>query len=311
MVKTKIVITGASGFIGKDLLKQLDADAFEVTIVTRNKDKFDGCFTKSITIVEADLLTLHSLITAFNEQDVLVNLAAEVRNSDLLEATNIQGTKNIIQAIQQTSVSKVIHLSSVGVVGKGYSQLPLLADENTIASPANEYERTKWVSEQLFLQAAATGDFELAVLRPTNVFGENHPFNALLNLMRKIVSGSPLFYVEGAMVNYVYVADLNSFIVHLIHTNRFDGVYSVGRTMPLKEFYNLVMRELGCKTRIIQLPTFIIGLLKIIGSEKLHPVSNKVSYSDKKLEEIFHYTFGLEKGIAKTVDYFKKRELLQ
>jgi nucleoside-diphosphate-sugar epimerase len=311
MVKTKIIITGATGFIGKDLLKQLDVNAFDVTIVTRNKDKFDGCFTDSITIVEADLLTLHSLVSAFNQQDILVNLAAEVRNLDLLEATNIQGTKNIIQAIQQTSVSKVIHLSSVGVVGKGYSQLPLLVDESTSASPANEYERTKWVSEQLFLEAAAKGDFELAVLRPTNVFGENHPFNALLNLMRKIVSGSPLFYVDGAMVNYVYVADLNSFLVYLIHTNRFDGIYSVGGTMPLKEFYNLVMRELGCKTRVIQLPAFLIGFLKTFGSAKLHPVSNKVSYSDKKLEEIFQYTFGLEKGIAKTVDYFKKRELLQ
>ena len=310
MVKTKIVITGATGFIGKDLLKQLDVNAFDVTIVTRNKDKFEGCFTESITIVEADLLTLHSLISAFNQQDILVNLAAEVRNLDLLEATNIQGTKNIIQAIQQTSVSKVIHLSSVGVVGKGYSHSPLLVDENTSASPANEYERTKWVSEQLFLEAAANGDFELAVLRPTNVFGENHPFNALLNLMRKIISGSPLFYVDGAMVNYVYVSDLNSFIVHLIKTNSFQGIYSVGKSMPLIDFYKMVGKELDVKTKIIKIPAFLIATVKKIGMKKLQPISNKVSYSDQKLEEIFRYTFGLEKGIAKTVDYFKKRELL-
>jgi len=311
MVKTKIVITGASGFIGKDLLKQLDVNAFDVTIVTRNKDKFNGHFIKSITIVEADLLTLHSLVAAFNQQDILVNLAAEVRNSDLLEATNVQGTKNIIQAIHQTSVSKVIHLSSVGVVGKGYSQLPLLVDENTIASPANEYERTKWVSEQLFLEAAANGDFELAVLRPTNVFGENHPFNALLNLLGKIVSKKPLFYSSGAMVNYVYVSDLNAFIVHLIKTNHFKGIYNVGKSIQLDAFYQLLMNELAIKTRIIKVPTILIKLAKFLRIKKLQPISNKVSYVDQKLEDTFHYTFGLEKGIKKTVDHFKKRELLQ
>jgi nucleoside-diphosphate-sugar epimerase len=311
MVKTKIVITGASGFIGKDLLKQLDVNAFDVTIVTRNKDKFNGHFTKSITIVEADLLTLHSLVAAFNQQDILVNLAAEVRNSDLLEATNVQGTKNIIQAIHQTSVSKVIHLSSVGVVGKGYSQLPLLVDENTIASPANEYERTKWVSEQLFLEAAANGDFELAVLRPTNVFGENHPFNALLNLLGKIVSKKPLFYSSGAMVNYVYVSDLNAFIVHLIKTNHFKRIYNVGKSIQLDAFYQLLMNELAIKTRIIKVPTILIKLAKFLRIKKLQPISNKVSYVDQKLEDTFHYTFGLEKGIKKTVDHFKKRELLQ
>jgi dihydroflavonol-4-reductase len=311
MVKTKILITGASGFIGKDLLKQFDLTSYDVTVITRDQSKFDAQFSNSVRILEADLLELDSLITAFDKQDILVNLAAEVRNTNLLEATNVQGTKNIIQAIQKTTISKVIHLSSVGVVGKGYSHSPLLVDEKTSASPASEYERTKWVSEQLFLEAAAKGDFELAVLRPTNVFGENHPFNALLNLMRKIVSGSPLFYVDGAMVNYVYVADLNSFLLHLIHTNRFDGIYSVGKSMPLIDFYKMVGKELDVKTKIIKIPAFLIATVKKIGMKKLQPISNKVSYSDKKLEEIFRYTFGLEKGIAKTVDYFKKRELLQ
>ena len=311
MVKTKILITGASGFIGKDLLKQFDLTSYDVTVITRDQSKFDAQFSNSVRILEADLLELDSLITAFDKQDILVNLAAEVRNTNLLEATNVQGTKNIIQAIQKTTISKVIHLSSVGVVGKGYSHLPFAVDEKTPSTPANEYERTKWESEQLFLEAATNGDFELAVLRPTNVFGENHPFNALLNLMRKVVSGKPLFYTSGATVNYVYVSDLNSFIVHLIKTNSFQGIYSVGKSIPLIDFYKMVGKELDVKTKIIKIPAFLIATGKNIGMKKLQPISNKVSYSDQKLEENFQYTFGLEKGIAKTVDYFKKRELLK
>ena len=311
MIKTKIVITGASGFIGKNLLQQLDLSEFDVTLITRNSDKFEAQFAERFTIIEADLLQLDSLILAFNKQDVLVNLAAEVRNEELLEKTNVQGTKNIIAAIRQSSISKVIHLSSVGVVGKGFSDAPLIVDEDCKPTPVNEYERTKLISEQLFLDDASKGGFELSVLRPTNVFGENHPFNALLNLMRKIVSKKPLIYANGAMVNYVYVSDLNAFIIHLIKTNQFNGIYNVGKSIPLKDFYLLLMKSLNCKTRIIKVPTIFIKLAKVLRFSKLQPISNKVNYSDQKLEGNFYYPFGLNKGIQNTVDYFKKRELLK
>jgi hypothetical protein len=71
------------------------------------------------------------------------------------------------------------------------------------------------------------------------------------------------------------------------------------------------MNELAIKTRIIKVPTILIKLAKFLRIKKLQPISNKVSYVDQKLEDTFHYTFGLEKGIKKTVDHFKKRELLQ
>ena len=311
MIKTKIVITGASGFIGKNLLQQLDLSEFDVTLVTRNSDKIEAQFAEKFTIIEADLLQLDSLILAFNQQDVLVNLAAEVRNMELLEKTNVQGTKNLIAAIRQSSISKVIHLSSVGVVGKGFSHTPLIVDEDCKPTPANEYERTKLISEQLFLEAASKDEFELSVLRPTNVFGENHPFNALLNLMSKIVAKKPLFYSNGAMVNYIYVSDLNAFIIHLIKTNQFNGIYNVGKSIPLKDFYLLLMENLNCKTRILKVPTILVTLAKVIRFTKLQPISNKVSYSDQKLEENFYYPYGLNKGIENTVNYFRKRELLK
>ena len=93
MSKQKIIITGASGFIGIDLLKFLDLSLYEVTVITRKKQKLEGKFDPSVKVVEADLMDINSLIEAFENQEVLINLAAEVRNHDLLEKTNVQELK--------------------------------------------------------------------------------------------------------------------------------------------------------------------------------------------------------------------------
>ena len=110
MSKLRIVITGASGFVGKDLLRFLDEELYEITVISRDKKKLENKFSKSVQVVEADLLNVTSLKSAFENKDVLINLAAEVRNHDMLEKTNVQGTKNCIEALQNSSIKKVIHL---------------------------------------------------------------------------------------------------------------------------------------------------------------------------------------------------------
>lgn len=306
----KILITGASGFIGKDLLNQLDFDCYEVFVLTRSPEKFKE-FDARIHVVEGDLTDKSSLVNALNGIDIVINLAAEVRDIAKMQTTNIDGSKNLIEAMIQNNVLKIIHLSSVGVVGKAYSAKELKVNEEVIPTPANEYERTKLISEQLFIEAFQDQKFELTVLRPTNVFGEGHPFNALLNLMQKIQNGKLLIYSEDARVNYVYVRDLTNFIIQFLEEKKFNGVYTVGYGMKLVDFYTLIMDSMNMKTRLIKIPQFPISFANSVGINKLQPISNKVIYDDSKLQSLFSYKFGMEKGIQKTVSYFKEKNLLK
>lgn len=310
VTKQKIIITGASGFIGKDLLNQLDYSRFEVSVLTRKPEKFKD-IKHPIQIVEGDLTDKITLFTALKGQDVVINLAAEVRNVALMQITNIEGSKNLIEAMIQNNVPKVIHLSSVGVVGKAYSDEKLVVNEDVEPTPANEYERTKLISEQLFADALNDNKFELTVLRPTNVFGEEHPFNALLNLMQKVQNGKLLVYCDDAWVNYVYVKDLNNFIVQFLNEDKFKGVFTIGYAIKLLDFYTLVMNSLNKNTRIVKLPKMLIALVNKMGVNKLNPISNKVVYDDSKIKSMFSYKFGMEKGIENTITYFKEKKLLK
>jgi len=311
MSKQKLIITGASGFIGIDLLKVLDLSLYEVTVITRKRQKLENKFDPSVKVVEADLLEVNSLIRAFENHDTLINLAAEVRNHDLLEKTNVQGTKNCLEAVQKTGIKKVIHLSSVGVVGKPYSNKSIKIDEDCDPTPQNEYERTKNISEQLFTDAAKKNGFDLVVLRPTNVFGENHPFKALLNLMQTIENGKPLAAVKDAKVNYVYVSDVSASIISAIENKTKKGIYNVGYSMSLHEFYSIIMSAMNMKTRVIMVPSILTNFASKLGVNKLNSISNRLEYADEQLRMNFVYPFGIVKGVENTVEYYKNQGALK
>lgn len=311
MSKQKVIITGASGFVGKDLLKFLDLNLYEISVITRDKQKLENKFDSSVRIVEADLMDVSSLKKAFENQDVLINLAAEVRNHDLLEKTNVQGTKNLIEAIQHARINKVIHLSSVGVVGKPYSNIAIKINEDVEPTPQNEYERTKNISEQLLNEAAVSNAFDLVVLRPTNVFGENHPFNALLNLMQTVENGNPLITTKGAKVNYVYVSDVSASIISALENKTKNGIYNVGYSMDLNEFYSVIMNAMKLKIRIFSVPSILTSFTYKLGVKKLQSISNRLEYSDNQLRENFSYPFGIEMGIKNTVEHYKKQGVLK
>ena len=302
--KEKILITGASGFIGKSLLKKIDYDKYDVTILTRNPQKFGK--EERFRVVEGDLSDQESLNRALSGIRVLINLAAEVRNQDKLEETNVGGTKRLISAIREAkTVKQIVHLSSVGVVGMNYNLNPTSVDEQFPAEPKNEYERTKLLSEQLFLEFFKENpDLKWSVLRPTNVFGESHPFDALLNLMQHVKNGKKILYTQTAKVNYVYVEDLTAFILNRLESDE-KGIYNVGNSMGLKEFLDSIADELKTSLNTSRIPKWIVGLLYGLKIRKLDAISNEVVYSDKALRTHFQYPFGTKHGIRKTIEYYK------
>jgi nucleoside-diphosphate-sugar epimerase len=307
----KIAITGASGFIGQHLLEDISHTSFSVRIITRNPLKTIGHVTPETEIIKADLKDLGSLKKAFAGIDVIVNIAAEVRNDKLLADTNIEGTKNLIKAATENKVKKIIHLSSVGVVGMQYSDCLTHVSEETECAPKNEYERTKLESEKLLLDADKKNNWQLTILRPTNVFGENHPYNALLHLMNHIHSEKPTVCTRLAKVNYLYVKDLSQLIVKLISDEKEYGIVNVGQHKDLNAFVKLISAELGKKPKMVIIPPFLIKISNLVGINILKSVSNGVIYQDEKLKCFYKYPFGIEQGLRNTIEYYKKQNLIK
>ncbi|MFO0355602.1 MAG: NAD-dependent epimerase/dehydratase family protein [Sphingobacteriaceae bacterium] len=301
----QIVITGATGFIGQHLLEDLLPLNYRITIITRDPNKSVRVKSDKIKVIKADLNDEGSLVKAFEGADVVVNLAAELRQLDVIEKTNVQGTHYLVNALKMNNVKQCIHLSSVGVVGMQYSMKPVEVTENSECDPKNDYERTKLASEQILKNAVKDSDCNLSILRPTNVFGEHHPKKALFQLFSKLKSSSFFVTTNAAVVNYVYVKDVTAVIINAIQNPVNNGIYNIGESMSMKEFVLTFSKIIGKKTNVIVLPKFLFGFLNLFGVSKLKALSNAVSYSDKKLKVLIAYPFGIEKGLKRTFEGLK------
>ena len=160
-----IAVTGASGFIGRHFIRTLACDENTEIRILVHHDPLPGMDNKSnITIVEGDLMKPDSLKGFLKPDCTVVNLAY-MRSADLQD--HLKATTHLASACRATRVKRVVHCSTAVVVG--VSPDPEIT-ERTPCKPAPGYESTKFEMERIIAEKAA-GRFDLAILRPTAVFG--------------------------------------------------------------------------------------------------------------------------------------------
>lgn len=312
----RILITGATGFIGQHLLEDLKKSEISLRILTRQKDPVFWS-NPVLEKVNGDISNSEEVNLAMRGVDVLIHMAAELKNMDKFESSNITGVENIAKAAKKAGVKKVIHLSSVGVVGMQHSITPVWIDENALSQPKNGYERSKLGAEVILKAELENSPVSLVILRPTNVFGEKHPKFYLLNLLQYIQSGKPILTKKDSVLNYLYVKDLTQTILHFALESQSEGTFNVGHMQSLRHFMLVCGDILNTKPRLIEVPVLLFNIAekaKYLGSSKiqaqLQSLSNSVIYSDEKLAKQLNYKYGVEEGLRRTVEYYKDKKFL-
>ncbi len=309
--KTKIFITGAGGFIGKHLLRELTYLDVKLFLLIREEDVIPDYLYSNIEWIKGDLNNPDSYSEFIKQSDVVIHMAAELYNMEYFWKTNVEAVEQLINIINTSSVKKVIHLSSVGVVGMQNSSKKILVNENTQCSPKNEYERTKLISEKLWKEKLINRD--LVIIRPTNVFGEEHPRNHLKNVIKHIATKKCFLCSRHSMVNYVYVGDIAAYILFFLKNTEIKGTYNIGGSISLVHFVNIIRKHTTSDCKIVYIPGLFFYLIKTFKLlfplylfQKLISLNNRVVYSDEKLKKLCQYQYGIETGLKKICDYYLK-----
>lgn len=165
---TDITVTGATGFVGKHLVKRIIAEGFDDTrIISRSgEDKGHNRGAKAVRIIKADL-TQDSSIPYISDSRILIHLAYSRNSFD----ENIRMASNIIKAAQRGYMLRIIHCSTAVV--SGFSQGGII-NESSSHYPSTEYQQNKSTLEQMFI-AELPPQVELVILRPTVVVGPSGP----------------------------------------------------------------------------------------------------------------------------------------
>jgi dihydroflavonol-4-reductase len=172
-------VTGASGFIGANLVHELSARGHDVRGLVRRGSEPRGLAGADCELIEGDVSDPGPLRRAMKGCDWCFHVAASyqlwLRDYKPMYATNVQGTRNVIEAAAAAGCSRIVHTSTVGCIGlpkeQGGSLTP--TDETapvTAAQMRSHYKLSKWQAEQVARELAARG-LPIVVVNPTAPVG--------------------------------------------------------------------------------------------------------------------------------------------
>ncbi|RQZ09742.1 NAD-dependent epimerase/dehydratase family protein [Burkholderia sp. Bp9031] len=210
---TRIVVTGANGFVGRAVCRLALAAGHTVTALVRRPG---GCVDGVREWVHdaPDFAGLADAWPADLDADCVIHLAARVHvmrdespdPDAAFEATNVAGTLRVAEAARVHGARRFVFASSIKAVGEGDCGVPLA--EDVAPAPQDPYGRSKWRAEQALAQLGARAGIDVVVVRPPLVYGPGVRAN-FLRMMDAVSRGLPLpLGAIAARRSLVYVDNL-------------------------------------------------------------------------------------------------------
>ncbi len=275
----KILITGASGFLGKNTAKRLSADGHSIRELVHNdrtawsleecieafvQEALQGGYFKLQTEVESpvlneigneifkgNILDLQSLEKAASGVDAVVHLVGIIQERPGTGATfenvHVDGVKNLIAAMKSASVSRLVHVSALG----------------TRENAPSRYHRSKWQAEKLVIESG----LQYTILRPSVIFGPGDGFTAKLI---SLVCGPPVIPVAGGKTKLspVSVDDVAECIASsLSDSKHINKVYDIAgpESLSVEEIMRIVASAAGVRKPFAKVPALAVLTAALIG----------------------------------------------
>ncbi len=258
MSKSKLLVTGATGFIGSALTKKLIKGGNDVRVLVRNRQKLSGLNGSISDVVEGDITDSDAVDRATSGVENVFHIAGAFREPGLSDQqytdVNVEGTRNVLRAAAKHGVRRVVNCSTSGIHG------------SINGTPANEehkldlnevYERTKAEGEMEAIKFGRQHGVEVTSLRPTQVYGPGD--TRLLKLFKMVNSKVTLWFGPGtARYHLLYIDDLtNAFVLAAdTETAKWESFLIGG---PQHPSLNELMKAVACamgneQQRVLRLP---------------------------------------------------------
>ncbi len=229
MAAMKCFVTGASGFIGANLVHELVARGHRVKALLRDTSDVRGLAGVEFERVQGDLSDRALLKTAMHRCDWCFHVAASyhlwLRDYAPMYAANVEGTRNVLEAAAQAGVNRIVYTSTVGCIGLPVEMDGKLVptDETAPASGTqmcNPYKRSKWQAELVAVQLARKG-LPIVIVNPSAPIGPRDmkptpTGQVIVDFLNRAMpayldTGLNLVHVRDVAVGHIRAAERGSF----------------------------------------------------------------------------------------------------
>jgi len=307
----KILVTGATGFVGQALCRRLEEDGYSVIKAVRSTT---GNGTE---IVVGDLTDKTDWSDTLKNVTTVIHLAARVHimedaSADPLaafRAVNRDATKHLAEQAAETGVKRFIYLSSVKAAGEESFDRPL--KETDPAQPLDPYGQSKREAEQVLQAIAEETSMAVTVLRPPLVYGPGVKGNflTLLKVCRKTLP-LPLGAIDNRR-SLVFLDNLVDAIARAATVGKSGfSLYYVADEQPVStpELIRAVGTALGKPPRLLPIPAPLLSLLgRMTGkSAAVSRLTGSLEVDTGLIRQELGWTppYSLEQGLTKTAVWF-------
>lgn len=313
-----ILVTGASGFIGRHLCRHLFALGAKVRAVVRVAN-VDLC-ADEVVICEAleDVTDWSNLL---QDIDCVIHLAARVHVMNEYEKDplaefrriNVTTAERLGKGMVNAGVKRLIFLSSVKVNGEITKEHPFTSEDHV--APVEPYALSKWEAERSLLKLSDESGLEVVIIRPPLVYGPGVKGN-FLRLLKLVESGVPLpFSGIDNRRSMVSVFNLCDFIVVCVQRSGISNeIFLVSDDQPLSitELLKGIAKHMNHKAKLFKISRRILMLAGVLTGKnaEISRLLDSLEVSIEKNNQLLGWNppIPIDEGLRKTVEWYCKSQ---
>lgn len=326
----KTLVTGATGFIGTHLVKNLVKQGRDVRCLVRKTSDTKYLEELGVELYYGDLLNKDSLKDIVKDINIIYHLAGEVytkRCKDFYRI-NSEGTKNLVALCLQENIDRFVFLSSIAAVGTNKKR-GILLNEKSPCKPIDPYGKSKLQAEKLLIQSFKNNAFPAVIIRAPTVYGPLGKPKIITKILRMVQTGRVL--IVGDKNNLRSMCYIDNLIQGLVAIERFDKAigevyfFSDERPYTYEEIFQAIFENFGNQIKETHLPSLtgkICGLLfrslTMIGFYSLplymawHMILDMACDINKAKEQLYYRPrIEIKEGTKIAIKYFLKSKSAQ
>jgi UDP-glucose 4-epimerase len=305
MEKLKLLIIGGTGFIGSQLVNELNKKGHQIRVLSRNGARKNDCY-KQVEYIEGSVGDKQIISSVINDIDYVYYFATTTNpkqsEKDLISdlSSNLIPIVNVLYQCVNKGIKKFIFCSSGGTVYGNQNKIPI--NEKSLCNPISSYGLVKLSIENYIKYFNHKYNLNYEILRLSNPYGANQftdgTFGIIPTYIHAILSDKLIsVYGEGEIVrDYIYIDDFISLNLKLLTTTTKNNIINVGTGIgtSIKELIHKIEIISGKKANVQYLPKrnfdVSVNCLEI-----------------KKVQKIYNWkpTISLDEGIKKTLEQIK------
>ena len=291
----KVFVTGGTGFIGGEVVRQLRARGDEVACLVRSPEKAGKLRELGCELVSGDLGDMEALRAGMEGCDALVHAAAiyevgiPAKQRPAMYEANVRGTERVLRAAQGAKVGKVVYVSTVGIFGNTHGEVVDESYEHPGREFTSYYEETKLEAHRIAKRMMAEDGLPAVIVQPGGVYGPGDT-SQIADLLSEFFAGR-LFLLPFPDLGIClsHVEDIAAGILLALDKGKLGETYVIsGPATTMREAIETVADLSGRKAPRRAMPTAVLKALTPIG-----PLVGKLAGQPPNLRELISSADGV------------------